>query len=69
MVEESRLMRLLGFLPNLRTELALSISFSVVLLIGTVPSGHDSPDMLHNWNDSDSASPEELWSYGLSRTS
>jgi len=38
----------LGFLPNLRIELALRISSSVVLLIGTVPSGHVSPESLHS---------------------
>lgn len=30
-------------------EIALRTSFSVVLLIGTVPSGHDSPDSAHSW--------------------
>jgi len=40
---------LLNFLPNLLMELALSMSCSVVLLIGIVPSGHASPDKSHNW--------------------
>jgi len=39
---------LMSFLPNLFKELALNMSCSVVLLIGIVPSGHDSPDKLHN---------------------
>lgn len=38
----------LNFLPNLLTELALNMSLSLVLLIGIVPLGHDSPDKLHN---------------------
>lgn len=38
-----------NFFPNLLSELALSKSCSVVLLIGIVPSGHDSPDKLHSW--------------------
>jgi len=38
-----------GFLPNLLIELALNTSSSLVLLIATVPSGHDSPELLHNW--------------------
>lgn len=39
----------LNFLPNLLMELALRISFSVVRRIGTVPSGHDSPESVHIW--------------------
>ena len=30
-------------------ELALKISFSAIRRIGTVPSGHDSPEFDHNW--------------------
>lgn len=44
----SLLTRLIFFLPNFRTEVALNTSCSVVLLIGIVPSGHDSPEKLHN---------------------
>lgn len=65
MLDVSLLTCLVTFLPNLRTELALSMSCSVVLLIGTVPSGHDSPDILHSWKSSVSI-PECLWSLGLS---
>jgi len=46
---DESLRTVLGFLPNLRIELALRISSSVVLLIGTVPSGHVSPESLHTW--------------------
>lgn len=53
------------FLPNLLTELALNMSCSVVLLIGIVPSGHDSPDKLHNWKFS-LESPFWLCPLGLS---
>jgi hypothetical protein len=35
-------------LPNRLTELARSTSASVVRLIGTDPSGHDSPDAAHS---------------------
>lgn len=61
---ESRL-TLRAFRPNLRTELALNMSSSLVLLIGIVPSGHDSPEILHSWKFSDS---EFLgfWPFGLS---
>ena len=38
----------LGFLPNLLTELARRKSCSVVLLIGTVPSGHASPESVQS---------------------
>lgn len=62
---ESLLTCLLGFLPNLLTELALNISCSVVLLIGTVPSGHDSPEILHNWTLSSNI-PDGIWPSGLS---
>lgn len=44
---ESLLTRL-SFRPNLRTELALNMSCSVVLLIGIVPSGQDSPVKLQS---------------------
>ena len=47
--EESLLTCLMGFLPNLRIEFALKMSFSVVLLIGIVPSGQNSPEADHNW--------------------
>jgi hypothetical protein len=56
---------LLSFLPNLRTELALSMSCSVVLLIGTVPSGHDSPDKPHDWKFSVTML-DGSWPLGLS---
>ena len=42
----------------LLTELALKMSFSVVLLIGTVPSGQDSPESAHSWKLSETASVE-----------
>jgi len=38
----------LGFLPNLLIELALRKSCSVVLLIGTVPLGHSSPESIQS---------------------
>ena len=56
----------LGFLPNLRIELALRISSSVVLLIGTVPSGHVSPESLHSWKLSLSLSMVWFFPLGLS---
>ena len=40
------------------------MSFSVVLLIGTVPSGQDSPESVHSWKLSETASVE-LWPFGL----
>jgi len=40
----------LSFLPNVSIELALNMSSSFALLIGIVPSGHDSSYKLHNWN-------------------
>lgn len=46
-VESRRTCR--GFLPNLPMELARRMSCSVVLLIGTVPSGHASPESDHSW--------------------
>lgn len=63
--EESLLTRLMGFLPNLRRELALKMSFSVVLLIGTVPSGQNSPEADHNWKFS-AISSMDLFPLGLS---
>ncbi|KAF7829330.1 uncharacterized protein G2W53_020494 [Senna tora] len=44
----SLLTRLAILVPNLSTLLALNTSSSLVLLMGIVPSGHDSPDKLHS---------------------
>lgn len=61
---ESLLTRLI-FRPNLLTELALNMSCSVVLLIGIVPSGQDSPDKFHSCESSyDSSSL--LYPFGIS---
>lgn len=66
MLAESLRTGLLNFLPNLRIELALRMSCSVVLRIGTVPSGHNSPDILHNWKFSSENIPPIVVSFGLS---
>lgn len=56
----------MGFFANLLTELALRISASVVLLMGTVPSGQDSPEMAHDWKDTAIAGPVGGRPLGLS---
>lgn len=57
---------LLLFLPNLWYELALSMSFSVVLLIGIVPSGHVSPPFVHSWKLSGEKPDMGRWPFGRS---
>lgn len=66
--EESLLTALHGFLPNLRIELALRTSFSVVLRIGMVPSGQESPFAAQSWKISvdSSALAEDSLTMGLS---
>jgi len=39
-----------NFLPNVLIDLDLNMSSCFALLIGIVPSGHDSSYKLHNWN-------------------
>lgn len=58
LVESLLTVLLASFLPNLLMELALRMSFSVVLLMGMVPSGHDSLLSPHSWNVSVSLSAD-----------
>lgn len=47
-------------------ELALSMSSRDALRIGTVPWGHDSPEIVHAWNLASSSVLLELLPFGLS---